>query len=85
MDALLDLAALYAREGRVEAALDACYAALSFDPDSVALHLALAELYIGRGWDGLATEKLDLLERLARLDGDEAAVADIAGLRAIRA
>lgn len=85
VDALLDLAALLARDGRVEAALDACYAAASFDPGNVALHLALADLYSGLGWDVLADEKLDLLERLARLDGDERALADIAGARAQRA
>ena len=85
VDALLDAAALHARDGHVDAALDACYIALSFDPDSVALHLAMAELYIGRGWDALAAEKLGLLERLARLDGDEAALAAVARLSAIRA
>jgi tetratricopeptide (TPR) repeat protein len=84
VNALLDLAAAYRRDGDVDAALDACYSALSFDPDSVALHLALAELYLDHGWDGLAAEKLDLLERLAQLDGDEAAVVEIAGLRADR-
>ncbi len=84
LEAMLDLAALHARDGRIEAALDTCYAALSLDPDSVALHLALAELYTQRGWDGLANEKLELLERLARLDGDEGAVAEIAGVRAGR-
>ncbi|HEY5629867.1 MAG TPA: hypothetical protein VIR16_10180 [Candidatus Limnocylindrales bacterium] len=84
LEAKLDLAALHARDGRVEAALDACYGALSLDPDSVALHLALAELYTQRGWETLASEKLGLLERIARLDGDEAVVAEVAGLRAAR-
>jgi len=82
VDALLDLSALHARDGRIEAALDACYSALSFDPDSVALHLALAQLYAGRGWTPLADEKLRLLERLAQLDGDRVAIAAIAGVRA---
>ncbi len=85
LEAMLDLAALHARDGRIEAALDACYTALSLDPDSVALHLALVELYTQRGWDLLATEKLELLERIARLDGDEGTVAEIAGLLATRA
>jgi tetratricopeptide (TPR) repeat protein len=84
VDTLLDLAALHARDGRVAAALEACYTAVSFDPDSIALHLALVELYAGRGWDALAGEKLDLLERLARLDGDESAIADIAIVREAR-
>jgi len=82
VEALLDLSALHARDGRIDAALDACYAALTFDPDSVALHLALAQLYAGRGWASLADDKLRLLERLARLDGDRVAIAAIAGVRA---
>ncbi len=81
VDALLDLATLHAREGRIDAALDACYTAVSFDPGNVALHLALVELYQGRGWDVLVDEKLALLQRLARLDGDARALADIAGAR----
>ena len=84
LDALLDLAALHVRDGRIEAALEACYTALSFDPDSLALHLALVEVYTVRGWDALANEKLDLLERLARLDGDAEGVADVVVARAAR-
>lgn len=85
LDALLDLAAAQAANGRIDAALDACYAALSFDPDHVGLHLALVELYGMRGWDSLASEKLVLLERLARLDDDDAALSAIAGARSGRA
>jgi tetratricopeptide (TPR) repeat protein len=84
VEAMLDLAALHVRDGRIDAALDACYAALSFDPDHVALHLALVELYGLRGWDSLATDKLGLLERLARLDGDDAALAAVAVARSGR-
>ena len=65
---LLDLAAAYRRDGRIDAALDACYLALSLDPDDIALHLGLVELYEERGWTVLATEKLDLLDRLVALD-----------------
>ncbi len=82
-EALLDLGALHMRDGRPDAALDAYYAAVSFDPGSPTLHLALARLYADRGWDALAAEKLDLLERLARLDGDEAA-AGVAAAREAR-
>lgn len=85
VDALLDLAALHARAWRVDAALDACWAALTFDPDSVELHLAMVELYAGRGLSALAGEKLDLLERIARLDGDELAIARIDSVRTARA
>ncbi len=63
----LDLAAIHAREGRVNAAVDACYQALSLDPDDVEIHLALVELYDRQGWTALGTEKLALLERLVGL------------------
>lgn len=81
---LLDLAGAYARADCLEAALDACYAALEFDPDSAALHLELVELYAARGWTALAAEKLDLLERLVRLDGDDDAAARVGAARARR-
>ncbi len=82
--ALLDLADAYARAGCLEAALDACYEGLAFDPDGVAVHLQLVELYAARGWATLAAEKLDLLERLARLEGDDDAAVRVAGTRARR-
>jgi tetratricopeptide (TPR) repeat protein len=84
LERLLDLAAAYRRDGSVDAAIDACYLALSFDPDSVGLHLALVELYDERGWDAVAGEKLDLVERLARLDGDDEALARVVAARAGR-
>jgi tetratricopeptide (TPR) repeat protein len=73
VDRLLDLAAARWREDAREAALDACYVGLSIVPDHVALHLALAELYDARGWRTLATDKLALLDRVAALDGHQAA------------
>ncbi len=85
VEALLDLAAAHVRDGHPDAALDACYAALSLDPDSVELHLTLVELYDERGWAALAGEKLDLVDSLARLDADEAALARVAAVRAGRA
>jgi tetratricopeptide (TPR) repeat protein len=66
---LLDLAAAHRRDGRTDAALDACYLALSLEPDDIGLHLALVELYEDRGWTTLAVDKLDLLDRLVALDG----------------
>jgi tetratricopeptide (TPR) repeat protein len=84
LERLLDLAAAYRRDGRTDAAIDACYLALSFDPDSVSLHLALVELYDDHGWDGVAGEKLDLVERLARLDGDDEALGRVEAARAGR-
>ena len=80
---LLDLAAGYRRDGRIDAALDACYLALSLDPDDIALHLGLVELYEERGWTVLATEKLDLLDRLVALD-DGAGADRVAAARAAR-
>jgi Tfp pilus assembly protein PilF len=81
---LLDLAAAQLRDGCRDAAFDACYLALSFVPDHAALHLALVELYDERGWRSLAIDKLSLLERLVALDGDEAAIAEVAAARAAR-
>ncbi|HKF84332.1 MAG TPA: hypothetical protein VKB30_00995 [Candidatus Limnocylindrales bacterium] len=65
---LLDLASAHRRDGRIDAALDACYLALSLEPDDIGLHLGLVELYDERGWAVLAAEKLDLLDRLVGLD-----------------
>lgn len=84
VEALLDAAAAHLRDGHADAALDACYTALSLDPDSVDLHLTLVELYDERGWDALAGEKLDLVASLARLDADEGALARVAAVRAGR-
>jgi len=84
LDLLLDLAAAHRRDGRIDAALDACYLALSMRPDDVGLHLALVELYDGRGWVTLASEKLDLLDRLVLLDADDGATSRVAAARAAR-
>ncbi len=61
------------RLGQRDAALDAAVEALAFEPIDLDLHVALAELYIERGWRTLAVDKLRLLARLAAVDGDEAA------------
>jgi hypothetical protein len=81
LDELLDLASAYRRDGRADAALDTCYLALSLAPDDVGIHLALVELYDERGWQSLAGEKLDLLDRLTGLDADPARAARVAGAR----
>ncbi|MEO5965922.1 MAG: hypothetical protein ABIR11_10695, partial [Candidatus Limnocylindrales bacterium] len=49
LERYLDIAALQRRAGRIDAALDACYLALSLDPDNVGLHLGLVALYDERG------------------------------------
>lgn len=84
VERLLDLAAARQREECREAALDACYLGLSMVPDHVTLHLALAELYDERGWRATATEKLDLLDRMATLDGDMEAIEAVTAARAAR-
>jgi tetratricopeptide (TPR) repeat protein len=84
LDRVLDLAAAYRHEGRIDAALDACYLALSISPDDLDLHLALVELYDDRGWRGLADEKLDLLDRLAAFDEAGEAAARVGAARSLR-
>jgi tetratricopeptide (TPR) repeat protein len=81
LERLLDLAAACRRDGRLDAALDACYRAVALDPDHVDLHLGMAELYALRGWSALAAEKLDLVGHLAEIDGDEDALGRVAASR----
>lgn len=56
--------------GQLHAAIDACYQALATNPADPALHLALAELYVDRGWRTAAADKLVLLARLVDLGED---------------
>ena len=70
---LLDTARAYAREARFESALDAAHRLLQSAPSDLETHLVLVELYIARDWNALARDKLELLERLAELTGDEEA------------
>jgi len=60
----------YAREGRFEAGLDATHRLLARAPSDVDAHLVLVELYVARGWNALAIDKLALLWRLAELNDD---------------
>ena len=83
-DALLAASAAHRAAGRIDAALDACYAALSVAPADGELHVALADLYLDRGWRGLGAEKLALLARLVELGDDPGAQARIASLVAER-
>jgi tetratricopeptide (TPR) repeat protein len=76
----LQAAEAYAAADAVDAALDACQRALAVAPDSSAAHLALARLYARRGWHEQAVRKLDLLEELVVLGGDEAGRREIAAL-----
>ena len=71
-EGLLAAARAHRRAGRVVAAVDACYLAISIAPADPAIHLLLAEIYLDRGWRSQAADKLLLLGRLADLDADAA-------------
>lgn len=66
------------------AAIDACYLALGVRPTDPRLHLALAELYLDRGWRPLAVEKLLLLRALAALGGDGPTLERVAAIASTR-
>jgi len=70
--------------GQYHAAMDVCYQALAIEPADPDVHLALAELYLDRGWRGPASEKLLLLGRLSILTGDGATRARLCYLAASR-
>jgi tetratricopeptide (TPR) repeat protein len=70
------------RLGHSTAALDAAGLALALGPLEPAIHLALVDLYLDRGWRSLARDKLVLLARLAEAGGDET---ELERLRAIAA
>jgi tetratricopeptide (TPR) repeat protein len=65
-------AAAHRAAGQPNAAMDACYQALAITPSDPEVHLLLAELYLDRGWQAPAADKLALLGRLADLTADEA-------------
>lgn len=70
--------------GQLHAAIDACYEALAIAPADPDIHLALAELYLDRGWRALSADKLVLLGRLVQLTGDSATRARLCALAAAR-
>lgn len=70
--------------GSLGAAVDACYLALGVRPTDARLHLALAELYLDRGWRPLAVEKLVLLRTLAQLADDEVTLERITAIAGVR-
>lgn len=75
---LLDAARGFASDGRLDAAIDACTTGLRASPGDVELHFELVELYLRQGWHPVATEKLLLLARLARMADDRATLERIA-------
>lgn len=73
LSGFVEAAFIHARHGRANAALDACFQALAIEPADPDLHLVLVRLYLERGWDPLAADKLALLGRLVELSADSAA------------
>ena len=71
----LTAAAGHRAGGASAAAIDVCYIALAGNPADPDLHLALADLYLDRGWRTAAADKLVLLAHLADL-ADDAATRD---------
>jgi Tfp pilus assembly protein PilF len=63
-------AAAHLEAGAAAAAFDACERGLEIAPGAPALHVALARLYLSRGWRERAVDKLQLLDRLLEIDGD---------------
>jgi tetratricopeptide (TPR) repeat protein len=81
VDSFLDAAVAYAERNQWSAAMDACYRALETAPGDLRVHLAMAGLYLRRGWPHLGVERLTLIERLLDIDPDpdaRAAVQDLA-------
>lgn len=66
----LEAAAGHRANGANAAAIDVLYIALAANPSEPELHLALADLYLDRGWRTAGADKLVLLARLADMDGD---------------
>ena len=80
----LEAAAGHRAAGASAAAIDVCYLALAGNPADPSLHLALADLYLDRGWRTTAADKLVLVARLADLTADpqtRARVCEIAAAR----
>jgi len=81
---LLALAALHRAAGRLDAAMDACFALLVVTPADHRLQREIAAIQLERGWTGAAIEKVRLLARLADLDGDAEAQLALAAFVAER-
>ena len=80
----LEAAAAQRSIGNLHAALDQCYQALAISPADGAVHLALTELYLDRGWRTPAADKLVLLGRLSELGGDDLTKARLCTMAADR-
>ena len=73
IEAWLDEARAYADEGHLDAALDACQAALTLSSGATRIHLEMVRLYFRLGWREKAVERLLLLDRLLELAPEPAA------------
>jgi len=71
----------YLEAGAADTAVDACLRALATAPAETDVHLALARIDLATGHDDRAAEKLDLLDRLLTLEGDEEGLAKVAAFR----
>lgn len=80
----LEAAAAQRSIGNLHAAMDQCYQALAISPADGAVHLALTELYLDRGWRTPAADKLVLLGRLSDLGGDDLTLARLCTMAADR-
>jgi tetratricopeptide (TPR) repeat protein len=62
----------YAAAGQLDAALDACQRALLTESGSAAVHLELSRLYFLRGWHQRGVERMLLLDKLLKLEPNDA-------------
>jgi tetratricopeptide (TPR) repeat protein len=81
---LLEAVAVHRAAGRPDAALDVCFRLLEIAPGDPAVHLAIANVQLDRGWQDFAADKLRLLLQLTALTGDTQAAADAHALAAER-
>jgi tetratricopeptide (TPR) repeat protein len=80
VEAYLSAAAAYAERELLDAAIDACYRALEVAPGDIDVHLAMAELYLRRGWHEHGVARLELIEHTLRIEEDPAVRARLVGL-----
>lgn len=82
IDAWLAESAEHCKAERYDAALDACLRALALDTSAARTHLELARVWLVRGWQDLARERIQLLGRLLVLQPDERVSAALRSLSA---
>jgi len=70
VSAFLAAATGYVQQNSFDTALDACIRALEARPGSLDVHLAMAGMYLRRGWRDLGVERVVLIDRCLRLDED---------------